>query len=72
MASQPYVDGITDTVPHGLASSLTASQIRITAGDTLRVLVVCPDRSPSSCRAAEHASYPPGAAPAARASTGVL
>ena len=44
MVSQPYVDGITDTVPHGLASSLTASQIRISAGDTLSVLVVCPDR----------------------------
>jgi len=44
MVSQPYVDGITDTVPHSLASSLTASQIRITAGDTLSVLVVCPDR----------------------------
>jgi len=44
MVSQPYVDGITDTMPHGIASSLTASQIAITAGDTLRVCVLCPDR----------------------------
>ena len=44
MVSQPYVDGITDTVPHRLASSLTASQIRITAGDMLSVVVICPDR----------------------------
>jgi len=43
MMSQPYVDGITDTVPHGITSSLTAG--KITAGEgTLRVLVVCPDR----------------------------
>jgi hypothetical protein len=43
MMSQPYVDGITDTVPHGIASTLTAGQI---AGDenTLSVWVVCPDR----------------------------
>jgi sarcosine oxidase gamma subunit len=44
MVPQPYVDGITDTVPHHIASSLTAGQIGITAGDTLSVSVVCPDR----------------------------
>ena len=27
MVSQPYVDGITDTVSHGIASTLTAGQI---------------------------------------------
>ena len=27
MVSQPYVDGITDTVSHHIASPLTASQI---------------------------------------------
>ena len=27
MMAQPYVDGITDTVPHRIASSLAASQI---------------------------------------------
>jgi hypothetical protein len=43
MMSQPYVDGITDTVTHDIASSLTVGQI--TAGqDTLTVSVVCPDR----------------------------
>ena len=43
MMSQPYVDGITDTVPHHIASSLTADQIA--AGkDTLSVPVTCPDR----------------------------
>jgi hypothetical protein len=43
MMSQPYVDGITDTVTHDIASSLIVSQI--TAGqDTLTVSVVCPDR----------------------------
>jgi hypothetical protein len=41
--SQPYVDGITDTVTHNLASTLTAGQIP--AGqDTLTISVVCPDR----------------------------
>jgi len=41
--SQPYVDGITDTVTHNLARSLTAGQI--TAGqDTLTIAVICPDR----------------------------
>ena len=44
MVSQPYVDGITDTVPHGIASSLTAGQIEITAGGTVSVWVICPDR----------------------------
>jgi hypothetical protein len=45
MVSQPYVDGITDTVPHDIASTLTAGQIAIAAGqDTLSVAVVCPDR----------------------------
>jgi hypothetical protein len=43
MVSQPYVDGITDTVSHGIASSLTAG--RIAAGEgTLRISVICPDR----------------------------
>jgi hypothetical protein len=43
MMSQPYVEGITDTVTHDIASSLTADQIA--AGpDTLTVSVVCPDR----------------------------
>ena len=43
MMSQPYVDGITDTVPHHIASSLSADQIA--AGkDTLSVPVICPDR----------------------------
>jgi hypothetical protein len=45
MVSQPYVDGITDTVSHGIASTLTAGQIAIAAGqDTLSVAVICPDR----------------------------
>ena len=45
MVSQPYVDGITDTVSHGIASTLTAGQIASAAGqDTLSVSVVCPDR----------------------------
>ena len=45
MVSQPYVDGITDTVSHGITSILTAGQIQIAAGqDTLSVAVVCPDR----------------------------
>ena len=43
MVSQPYADGITDTVPHGITSTLTAGQLA--AGqDTLSVAVVCPDR----------------------------
>ncbi len=43
MMSQPYVDGITDTVTHHITGSLTAGQI---AGDqdTLTVSVVCPGR----------------------------
>jgi hypothetical protein len=43
MVSQPYVDGITDTVPHGIASPLTAGQIAAAAG-TISVSVVGPDR----------------------------
>ena len=43
MMSQPYVDGITDTVPHRIASGLTAGQIAADE-DTLRIPVVCPDR----------------------------
>jgi hypothetical protein len=41
--SQPYVDGITGTVPHGIASGLTAGQIAA-GGNTLSVAVACPDR----------------------------
>jgi hypothetical protein len=45
MVSQPYADGITDTVPHGITSTLTAGQIAIAVGqDTLSVAVICPDR----------------------------
>ena len=43
MMSQPYVDGITDTVPHHIASSLTADQTAADK-DTLSVPVICPDR----------------------------
>ena len=43
MVSQPYVDGITDTVPHHIASPLTAGQIAVSE-DTVSVSVVCPDR----------------------------
>jgi hypothetical protein len=43
MISQPYVDGITDTVTHDIASSLTADQMAV-GQDTLTVSVVCPDR----------------------------
>ena len=32
MVSQPYVDGITDTVPHHIASTLTAGQIAARRG----------------------------------------
>ncbi len=41
--SQPYVDGITDTVPHNIASGLTAGQIAAYE-DTISISVVCPDR----------------------------
>jgi hypothetical protein len=41
--SQPYVDGITDTVTRSFASSLTAGQITV-AEDTVSISVVCPDR----------------------------
>ncbi|HYB16943.1 MAG TPA: hypothetical protein VEF71_15915 [Streptosporangiaceae bacterium] len=43
MMSQPYVEGITDTVTHDLASTLTAGQIAADQ-DTLTVSVTCPDR----------------------------
>ena len=43
MMSQPYVHGITDTVTHDIASSLTAGHIAA-GDDTLSVSVVCPDR----------------------------
>jgi hypothetical protein len=43
MMSQPYVDGITDTVAHAIASSLTAIQVAAEQ-DTLTFSVVCPDR----------------------------
>jgi len=43
MVSQPYVDGITDTVPHHITSSLTVRQIAAENG-TFTVFVVCPDR----------------------------
>jgi hypothetical protein len=43
MVSQPYVDGITDTVTHRIASPLTAGQIAA-AEDTVSISVVCPDR----------------------------
>jgi hypothetical protein len=43
MTAQPYVDGITDTVPHTIASSLAASQIAV-GEHTIRVPVVWPDR----------------------------
>ena len=41
--SQLYVDGITDTVPHNIASSLTAAQTAADE-DTISISVVCPDR----------------------------
>jgi hypothetical protein len=44
MVSQPYVDGMTGTVPHGITSTLTAGQIEIAADGTLSVWVACPDR----------------------------
>jgi len=43
MISQPYVDGITDTVPHNITSSLTAGQIAADE-DTISISVVSPDR----------------------------
>jgi hypothetical protein len=43
MTAQPYVDGITDTVPHRIASSRAASQIAADE-DTIRVSVPWPDR----------------------------
>jgi len=41
--SQPYVDGVANTVSHGVASGLTAGQI-VAGESTLRVSVICPDR----------------------------
>jgi hypothetical protein len=41
--SQPYVDGITDTVTRSFASSLTAGQITV-AEDTVSISVACPGR----------------------------
>ncbi len=43
MMAQPYVDGITDTVAHSIASSLTAGEIAADE-DTVSVSVVWPDR----------------------------
>jgi hypothetical protein len=43
MVSQPYVDAITDTVSHHIASAQTADQIPATE-NTVSVSVVCPDR----------------------------
>jgi len=43
MTAQPYVDGITDTVQHRIASSLSASQIAADE-DTISVSVLWPDR----------------------------
>ena len=42
MVSQFYVDGITDTVTHDIASSLTAAQI--TADSTFSIWVASADR----------------------------
>jgi len=43
MMSQPYVHGITETLTHDIASSLTAGHIAAD-GNTLSVAVVCADR----------------------------
>jgi len=43
MGSQLYVNGITDTVPHSIASSLTAGQIAADE-DMISISVICPDR----------------------------
>jgi hypothetical protein len=43
MVSQLYVDGITDMVPHNIASSLTANQTAADK-DMISIRVVCPDR----------------------------
>jgi len=43
MMAQPYVEGITDTVTHNIASVLTADQIAV-GEDTISLPVVCPDR----------------------------
>lgn len=53
MVSQPYVDGITDTVSDGIASSLTAGQIAVlTASSTItghRHISLYPAGSLSNC-----------------------
>ena len=41
--SPTYVDGITDTVSHNIASGLAAGQIPADK-DTISISVVCPDR----------------------------
>ncbi len=43
LVSQPYVDGITDTVTHDIATTLTAGQITA-AQDGFSISVVCADR----------------------------
>jgi len=43
MVSQPYVDGITETVTRSFASSLTAGQITV-GEDTVSISVLCPER----------------------------
>jgi hypothetical protein len=43
MVSLLYVDGITDTVPHNIASSLNAGQIAVDE-ETISISVVSPDR----------------------------
>ena len=43
MMAQPYVDGITDTVTHTIASSLPVGQITADE-DTVSVWVIRPDR----------------------------
>jgi hypothetical protein len=43
MVSQPYVEGIADTVTHDIATTLTAGQITA-AQDTVSIWVVSADR----------------------------
>jgi len=43
MIAPSYVDGITDTVTHNIASSLTAGHLA-TGTDTVSIWVVSPDR----------------------------
>ncbi len=42
MVSQPYADGVTGTVTHDIAATLTAAQI--TVGATFGFSVACADR----------------------------